>query len=250
MKNIKQTLKQSEMIVNIYKNINNMFYTLCKVMRREPGRPTEKRDYWESRGERYIEEVKSIYTNPEDPYYLAQSEIIRMLAEVPWKSLLEVGCGFGFYLEAFRQAFPERLVVGVDFSYSNLINGLKYLKNRHCNALMAQADAFNLPFMDGSFDLVFTSGLICCVHPKKIPLFIKEIKRVSNGHFLFVEYIEEHSRVRNNWEIPYHFHNLSKICSSHGLIIKESKPFDAFTKDQQGVPLSLTWAFDPSVSEV
>lgn len=68
--------------------------------------------------------------------------------------VLDVGCGTGLFLrEISTQA---SFVVGVDFSF----NMLKEAKKRFEGAGLVSADADNLPFLDGSFDLVVSLTLL------------------------------------------------------------------------------------------
>ena len=88
--------------------------------------------------------------------------------------ILDVGCGTGALLEKIRNQFPEAILNGVDIS-SNM---LAIARNRNIsNAVFSEGDAENLPYDNGSFDIV-----ICCSsfhHYPNPDIAISEFRRVT-----------------------------------------------------------------------
>jgi SAM-dependent methyltransferase len=69
--------------------------------------------------------------------------------------LLEVGCGTGFVLRGFRDAFPDLRLVGGDYYAA----GLPFARERLPGVELTQLDARELPFKDefdvvGAFDVI------------------------------------------------------------------------------------------------
>ena len=54
-----------------------------------------------------------------------------------------------------------------------------------------EGSAFDIPFKDNYFDLVFTSGVLIHIAPKNLTKAIKEIIRVSNKYIFGFEYFSE-----------------------------------------------------------
>lgn len=76
-----------------------------------------------------------------------------LVAEFPLRgALLDVGCGEGSHLEAFRRAYGVE-AWGVDISVPAI--ELAARSYRECSFVVANADRF-LPFADGSFDAVMS----------------------------------------------------------------------------------------------
>jgi SAM-dependent methyltransferase len=242
MTDFKRYFKEMPILSSAYYKLQTLRYHVQRACGYVPHQIAETRDYWESRGEVYIEQAKSTYTDPDDPHFLSQSEIIEELRGIPWNSFLEVGCGFGRNLKNAEKFFPNRNIVGVDFSRSNLLNAVTYLYKVFDRIALIQADVFNLPFLKDSFDLIFTRGMLIHIHPKNIPLFMDQILNVGKKYFIFIEYITEHFTFKRR-PLPIHVHNLSEICDQHGLIIEKSKPLDAFKHTNNSRPLSLIKAF-------
>jgi pseudaminic acid biosynthesis-associated methylase len=113
------------------------------------------------------------------------------------RRVLEVGCNRGHNLVALRQVLGDRAeLAGVE-------------PNPHALEL-AQATGvadfragtiYELPFADGSFDLVFTAGVLIHIPPESLPAALAEMHRCSRRYLLAVEYAAEEETV-----VPYRGH--------------------------------------------
>lgn len=95
------------------------------------------------------------------------------------KSVLEVGCNVGHNLEAWEEASK---VVGVEPNdYAR-----KTAQQEGWDVIAAEAH--QLPFLDNSFDLVFTAGVLIHIQPEHFGASLGEIHRVARKFILAVEY--------------------------------------------------------------
>ncbi|MBS7620786.1 methyltransferase domain-containing protein [Candidatus Bathyarchaeota archaeon] len=85
------------------------------------------------------------------------------------KSILDVGCGNGRYLKYFSKRI--QFAVGID------INKKAFIKELGLNFIVA--DAHNLPFKNGCFDLFFSTDVL--EHLSKPLRALQEMRRVSLG---------------------------------------------------------------------
>jgi ubiquinone/menaquinone biosynthesis C-methylase UbiE len=99
------------------------------------------------------------------------------------KSALEVGCSRGHNLYAIKQATGAD-VVGVEINE-------KAIKERYVNSIV-RGSAYDLPFVDGQFDLVYTAGVL--IHLSDTDKAMKEIYRVSSQYILSIEYFDDKDR--------------------------------------------------------
>jgi SAM-dependent methyltransferase len=99
------------------------------------------------------------------------------------KSALEVGCSRGHNLHAIRQATGAD-VVGIEINE-------KAIKERYVNSIV-RGSAYDLPFVDGQFDLVYTAGVL--IHLSDTDKAMKEIYRVSSQYILSIEYFDDKDR--------------------------------------------------------
>jgi pseudaminic acid biosynthesis-associated methylase len=116
-----------------------------------------------------------------------------MMAGLPIASVLEVGCNLGWNLTYLSRIGTYRLV-GVEPQ----ADVVRRARRRSDGFAVLEGSAFDLPFKDASFDLVFTSGVLIHVHPRDLPAALSEIERVSRKFLLYVEY-DHPSEV----EMPY-----------------------------------------------
>lgn len=106
-----------------------------------------------------------------------------MVAGLTIASILEVGCNVGWNLTYLSRVGSYRLV-GVEPQPEVVRRG----RRRGDEFAILEGDAFDLPFKDGSFDLVFTSGVLIHIHPRDLARALAEIERVSRRYILYVEY--------------------------------------------------------------
>jgi len=90
------------------------------------------------------------------------------------KRVLEIGCGCGSEAERFARA-------GASYTAVDLTNAAVSITQRRfqlggLQGRFAQGDAENLPFDDGSFDLVYSHGVLH--HTPDTPRAIREVHRV------------------------------------------------------------------------
>jgi pseudaminic acid biosynthesis-associated methylase len=108
----------------------------------------------------------------------------RFLAHIPRSArILEVGCNEGNQLCALRE-------MGFDQLYGIEIQdyALRKARARLQNAQLALASAFEIPYPDGFFDLVFTSGVLIHIAPPDLPKALGEIHRCSRKFIWGFEY--------------------------------------------------------------
>ncbi|HII71283.1 TPA: class I SAM-dependent methyltransferase [Candidatus Woesearchaeota archaeon] len=129
-------------------------------------------------------------------------------------SLLDVGCGNGFFTKPFSRIFKTK---GVDFSKRMV--SLNPVKN--CEV----QDANNLKEKDNSYDIVFCSNLLHHLDsPEKA---IKEMKRVSKKHIILSEpnrnnpfmFLFSLIRKEERGALKFSLGYLKKLCRSQNLKI-------------------------------
>ena len=102
------------------------------------------------------------------------------------ESALEVGCNVGNQLSVLQSQGYKNLY-GVEI-YSPAVEMAK----KHTNNInIIQGSAFDLPFKDNYFDLVFTSGLLIHINPKDLKKVMREISRVSKKYVWGFEYFSD-----------------------------------------------------------
>ena len=94
----------------------------------------------------------------------------------PASRILDVGCGKGFLLYEFTQVLPGIAVAGVDISDYAIANAKDEVRHR-----LAVGDASRLPWMDGSFDFVYSINTLHNLRNFDLHAALSEIQRVGRG---------------------------------------------------------------------
>jgi pseudaminic acid biosynthesis-associated methylase len=109
--------------------------------------------------------------------------------------ILEVGCNIGKQLSVLQNAGYSNLW-GVEINDS----ALRLAKeNKEWN--LVAASGFDIPFKDGFFDVVFTSGVLIHIAPEDLEKFLDEMYRTSKKYIWCFEYFSEECE-----EIEYRNH--------------------------------------------
>ena len=110
--------------------------------------------------------------------------------------ILEVGSNVGTQLRILQQMGFTNLY-GVELQpYA-----VELARSRSSGINLIQGSAFDLPFKDRYFDLVFTSGVLIHIAPTDVGRALDEIHRCSNTHIWGLEYYAEEYT-----PIPYRGH--------------------------------------------
>ena len=105
--------------------------------------------------------------------------------------VLEVGANIGTQLQAL-QAMGFTRLYGIELQEY----AVEVAKERTRGINLIQGTAFDVPFKDGYFDLVFTSGVLIHVSPDDIGDALAEIHRCSRHYIWGYEYFaEEYSSI-------------------------------------------------------
>ena len=101
-------------------------------------------------------------------------------------NVLEVGCNIGMQLRILDQMGFINLS-GIDYQ----LHAVEKAKGLTKNMNIIQASAFDIPFKDGYFDLVYTSGVLIHIAPKDISVVLKEIHRCAKKYIWGFEFFAE-----------------------------------------------------------
>lgn len=105
--------------------------------------------------------------------------------------ILEVGCNVGSILQGLKNMGFKNLY-GIELQPYAVELSKKYCENIN----IIQGSAFDVPFKDEYFDMVYTSGVLIHISPDDIKLALREIYRCSKRYIWGCEYFSEtHSLV-------------------------------------------------------
>lgn len=143
--------------------------------RHEPPSPAVRRQFYEA-----VDRTYPDWANTYGDHNLPRG-LLRVLESLPRDlSVLELGAGGGFLLQALQRLGYRRLI-GLDLART----ALEPLRQRVRGAFAVCGDAERLPFADGSLDIVLSSDLV--EHLPDPDRHFQEVARVlrSGGLYLF-----------------------------------------------------------------
>ena len=149
------------------------------------------REYTE-RNPQSIEEMEELYTRN---YGLTRTELNRRFLDNLDRSMriLEVGSNVGNQLLCLQRMGFDHLY-GIELqSYA-----VEIAKSKSKNINIIQGEASDIPFKDGYFDMVFTSGVLIHISPNNLPEVLREIHRCTKKYIFGFEYYSDDTK-----EIPY-----------------------------------------------
>jgi len=133
---------------------------------------TKLEKLWEGPfGDAYTERCKEIAD---------RTEFWKNILKFHPRYILEIGCNIGANLFFINQ-ISKAVLFGIDVN----VNALKMA---YPVANYLRAPAKNIPYKDGYFDLVFTSGVLIHQPDETLPRVMGEMYRLSSKYILFAEY--------------------------------------------------------------
>ncbi|MBN1824463.1 MAG: methyltransferase domain-containing protein [Endomicrobiales bacterium] len=100
--------------------------------------------------------------------------------------ILEIGTNIGNQLLALQKMGFKNLYAIEPQDYA-----VETAKRRFTGVNVIQANAFDIPYKDNYFDLVFTSGVLIHIKPKDVKRAMKEIHRCSKRYIWGLEYYSD-----------------------------------------------------------
>lgn len=136
------------------------------------------------------------------PVTMRLEHLLKARRKRKFRAGLDVGCGLGNTLRAVAP-YCEK-VVGVE-KLAPLVKLVKKDASMPKNTEIKRADALELPFADGTFDVVVSNGLTHYIRPDYIYSYAQEISRVmkEGGRYLEAFTVKEPGNQLPNTEAEY-----------------------------------------------
>jgi len=104
--------------------------------------------------------------------------MIKIIEKLNPKSILDVGCGHGFFVGFYKMYYPDIRVIGID--------GADAILTEKVSNDIFYGDANMIPFEDKSFDLVMSSDFFEHIKEEEIDRIYSEMKRVGERMLSFI----------------------------------------------------------------
>lgn len=173
---------------------------------KSPLRPWE---VWDDPGE--AERIDAYWRgSPEELAY--RKDLARLVADEmsgPDATILEVGCGSGLFYEALRNQMTSGLIASLPPDYRGVDNSVRMLTiarkrlGLSLSPLFKRADAFDLPFRDGTFDIAVAFEVFGHMPDCRGP--IAELIRVAKRTAIFTVWMsltQEITQTADHYDYP------------------------------------------------
>lgn len=160
------------------------YYKSQKLPRLSTGESTA---YWKERGRGYAAELSAPKLRPR--YEEQARELLDVLRGLEFRSVGEVGCGFGRIGMALKDCFN---VVWTGFDLSR--DQLTTLRSRSAplGARAVVASAGRLPLGDEIVDLVLTVEMMMHIPPERVKTVMAELFRVARRYVVHLDWYEDY----------------------------------------------------------
>lgn len=117
---------------------------------------------------------------------LLTSELLKMEHITKSTEILDIGCGTGETSAYIAKHYPCSLTAA-DINYTMLQNAKRRFQNENINAKLVYADACNLPFTSGYFDIVLAESVTVFTKMQKSLSEYSKVLKAGNGVLLDIE---------------------------------------------------------------
>jgi pseudaminic acid biosynthesis-associated methylase len=137
--------------------------------------------------------------------------------------ILEIGSNIGSQLKLL-QAMGFQSLYGIELQQA----AIEKAKAQTTNINFIRGNALDVPFKDGFFDLVFTSGVLIHIAPDNLPKVLSEIYRCSRRYIWGFEYFADEMI-----EVPYHGRQQMLWKTDYCQLYREQFPGLSLIKEQK-----------------
>ena len=140
--------------------------------------------------------------------------IVNVLRDLPWLSLLEIGCNAGPNLVAIIKAMPGRQVGGIDVNPEAIELAEKTLHN----GFFSVGSADNMMMSDKSVDVILSDMTLIYVDRLSIDKYVKEMTRVARNYVVLCEFHSKSwwNRFALRFNMGYKAYDWPKLLEKHG----------------------------------
>lgn len=219
-------------------------YNIMKILRELEGRETNSLKAimiaYDLQTGNYIESLQK----PDKYNYIHNysKTIANLFNDIEYDSILEVGVGEGITIKHVYEYLKNKpkKIFGFDISWSRIAYGLRYLQENKIPSDMFVGDLFEIPMLDNSIDIVYTSHSIEPNRGKEKEA-IKELYRITKKYLILLEPSFElgNSETKKHIEEHVYCKNLYDYAKELNLNVIENRLFDYSNKSNNQTQLLI-----------
>jgi trans-aconitate methyltransferase len=133
-------------------------------------------DYWKQSGMTYYD--KFVHT---DGFQMQEDELVRLVRQLEFKSVFEIGCGFGRVTKLLMDSHDIEKYDAIDISEHQI------RKAKAVKGVTFMVSDFMSYVPTGKYDLVIASEVLMHIPPAIIGAFVKKMLDISNHYVLSID---------------------------------------------------------------
>lgn len=143
--------------------------------------------YWLDRGKIYYDQHKKLNPISKLRFYAQEESIIRLLHKYEFRSVLEIGCGYGRITKLLlnEKNFHIKRYLAIDISIDQIIKSKELIKDDRIDWKMQ--NVLDMDY-DNEFDLVIASEIFMHLNPDEIKIGIDNALKASKNIVLNVDW--------------------------------------------------------------
>ena len=180
-------------------------------------------EYWKKRGTDYYNELQNQPNHLQSRLKEQEKHLIELLKNQNFKSILEIGCGWGRFTKILFEFFKPENYLAIDISESQIENAKKYVKNGNIEFRCVTIQ--DLDVRD-KFELVFGGEVLMHIPFTDINEVIAKLVSLSKNKIISIDWYDENKIGVQSGGYCF-VHDYPQLFKKYGVkkIIKNDTPF-------------------------
>jgi len=147
-------------------------------------------EYWKDRGRDYYNELQRQPKYDRDRLKLQEENFIKFIKKYKFKTILEIGCGFGRYTKIINSILKPEKYVAIDISEKQIENAKKVVSDNKVDFQCIKIQDFQ---STEKFEMVFASEILMHINFEDIEEVIKKLLSLSSDKIFSIDWYDDTS---------------------------------------------------------
>lgn len=173
----------------------------------------DKASFWVNEGHTYYDKFQKHTFFQNIRYKDQERHLIQLVKVYNFRSILEIGCGFGRYTKILYDLFQPDSYVALDVSDAQLERAKKYVGHAKVDFNCTRVQDFEI---NKKFDLVFASEILMHIEFEYIEAVIKKMIEFSSNKIITIDWFNKNLIGQTKWQGVGFMHDYETQYLKHG----------------------------------
>lgn len=151
--------------------------------------------YWKERGITYFDELKDQPSYQKKRLKQQEDFLVSHISNFKFKSILEIGCGYGRYTKILSTKFKPETYLAIDISNGQIEKAREYVNNDEIEFVCTKIQDLKV---DRKFDLVFAGEVLMHINFDEIEAVIQKMVSYSKNKIISIDWYNENNIGRSS----------------------------------------------------